>query len=967
MKEFIVTVVQRRTFITSLATVAGLTTVGGTASADHRENRSELDLQSGDGSSHPGPPRFIHLGDPIVTPTADETRTRDDLAPWNPDGDAEYSWAILEEPTSAGDALTDGPVVEFAPDEPGEYTLGLAAPDASGSDSDGMHELTVRAFPEEDEDAPRPRIELDAQVVNGQVLLSATATPVGDEDVDVEFYVDDRDEDVMSAEGALFASDLDRSVRVYGVAVGDRHSTPDMIEIVPDGDEITVERPWDAPEWIEDAVVYEIFTRRFPDQDDATFETIGERLDHVEELGADVLWMTPFVETSRGFGTPAAEGGPHGYHTTDYFDVDLDLGTMADFEAMVEAAHDRDIRVVFDLVINHVSVEHPFFQAASDPQHEDHEKYRDWFRWESEYDEPEFYFGWSQIPNLNYKNPEVRAYLLDVVDFWAEKVDGFRTDVAWGVPNSFWTEMYDRVKSHDSEFLLLDETIPYDVDMGAGEYDIHYDGELFHALSDAPDGAASDVLDAIDERDRRGAHHSSLFMQYIENHDTDRYLTSHGLVPQLTAGAATFTLPGTPMLYYGQETGLRDWREPMNWGDVDENAVEFYQNLVELRTSHPALQGSARLERIDYDADSDTSIAFARYDPESDRRVVVLLDFDSEPNPIRIGDYVDETDLVSGDEASLAVSEEGDYVEVEVGTVIVLEAGEPQPLGVAGEVIADLDDPEGTDHGPGTYVYPENEQIPEGQLDLAGVQIQEADEHYRFQIEFHEEQINPFGGELGYSHPLVHVYFHDPSADGGSVEAREGVNAEFEAPHQHRLVLDPHPGAFAPRIEDADGNIVTDDVEIEFDEEEDPRTIHATVEKRPIGYLSDGGMALLVMSHDGHQDGNVRTVGTDVGEWSFGGADNENAPAVIDLLPPEGIDNEEALAYDEDSRAEIPYVSLGEDAVDQDADSEEDEEEQDESDDGLPGFGVAAGAAGVAGGAAYAARRVLGTEDGGDV
>jgi|AntDeeMinimDraft_5_1070356.scaffolds.fasta_scaffold04354_2 glycosidase len=939
---------QRRTFITSLAAVAGLTAASSAATAEHDANRSELDLQSGDGSHHPGPPRFIHTGEPIVTPKEDETAARDDLAPWNPDGNAEYSWSIVDGP---GDAeLTEGPVVEFDPDAAGEYTLGLEAPD-------GTHELTVRAFPDQDPEAPRPRIKLDAEIVEGQVLLSATATPAGNgtianDALDVEFYVDDRDRGAIDLDGPVFASDLDEPVRVYGVAVGDRHSAPDMIKLVPDGDEITVERPWVAPEWIEDAVIYEIFTRRFPDADDATFETIGDRLDHVEEMGADVLWMTPFVETNRGFGTSADEGGPHGYHTTDYFGVDSDLGTMEEFEAMVDAAHERDIKVVFDLVINHTADEHPFFQAAIDPDHENHEKYRDWFRWDSKYDDPEFYFGWSNIPNLNYKNPEVRQYLLDVVDFWAEKVDGFRTDVAWGVPNSFWKEMHSRVKAHDSEFFLLDETIPYDADRGAGEYDIHYDGELFHALSDAPDGSAAGILDAIEARNRRGAHHTSLFMQYAENHDTDRYLDRHGLVPQLTAGAATFTLPGTPLLYYGQETGLNGWRNQMNWGEFDTNTMEFYQDLVDLRKSHPALQGSARMERIDYDADSDTSVAFARYDPETDRRVVVLLDFDSSPNPIRVGNFVEHTNLLSGEEATVEVDDAGEYVEVEVGTIVVLEAGEPTPLGAAGEVIAEFEDPEGDDHGPGHYTYPSSEQIPKGQLDLAGVTVEEGEEQFSFEFEFHEDQINPFGGELGLSHPLIHVYFNDPEVEAGATEAREGVNAEFASPYQHRLVLDPHPSADAPRVERPDGSIATDEIDISFDAEEDPRTIYSQVEKGPIEYLPEGGMVALVMSHDGYGEGNVRNVAGEAGEWSFGGAKNENAPKVIDLLTPEGVDNAEALAYDEDSRAQIPYIMLGEENVPENGTENGDENgEESDTDDGLPGFGIGAAAAGIAGGA----------------
>ncbi|MFC4542648.1 alpha-amylase family glycosyl hydrolase [Halosolutus amylolyticus] len=950
----------RRTFITTLAAATTASAFGTPASADHRTDAASIDLESGDGSHHPGPPRFLHANEAIADPLGHETETRDSLAPWNPDGDATYSWSIVDAPDGADPDLSGDDVVAFDPDEPGEYRLELEAPD-------GTHELTVRVYPDDTEDDPRPRVDLDAEVVGGQVLLNATASEPEREDVigsdlDVEFVVDDRHRDRLGGlDGPISAADIDDRVRVHAVAVGTRHSVPDAIDLVPDGDSITVEHPYDVPDWAEDAVVYEIFTRRFPDQDDPTFDTIADRVAHMADLGVDAVWMTPFVETDRGFGTPPEEGGPHGYHTVDYFSTDPDLGTMEDFEALVEECHEHDIKVIFDLVINHTADSHPFFEAATDPDNPDHEKYVDWYRWtDRDALEAEFYFGWGGIPNLNYDNPEVRQFCLEVIDYWVEKVDGIRADVGWGVPKGFWQEMYDRIKRHDPEFLLLDETMPYDVEYAGGLFDVHYDNHLHAALGDAADGNPESILDAVERRRQEGAPDHALFLQYIENHDTDRFLASHDAESQRAAAAATFTLPGVPMLYYGQETGLYDWREAMNWGEFDEYVLDFYDRLVDLYHDHPAFGARGRLERIDYESEEDGALAYARYDPDTDRRAVVFLNFETGPQTITVGDYVHEENLLSDSPANIEYDEETGTAAVTVGTAVVLEADEPEEFVLSSDALVEWPSEEGTDHGPGSYTYPETDEIPEGEFDLASVTIEEGDGHYRIAYEFQNELSDPWNGPLGFSHPMMQVYFRNPDGEAGTTEARTGVNAEFEAAYHHRVVADGFVDEFQPRVEDAEGTHVSD-VELHYDRTQDPRTIRMTVPDDGLDYLPEGEGMALVFSMDGYGEGRIRQVGTDGGDWSFGGANGSDAPNVIDMVTPGNIDQSEALAHSVDEVATIPFAPIGDDVA-----TDPDEETADETDEGssaIPGFGVAAGAAGVAGGAAYAASNALGDAD----
>ena len=209
---------------------------------------------------------------------------------------------------------------------------------------------------------------------------------------------------------------------------------------------------------------------------------------------------------------------------------------------------------------------------------------------------PEYYLNWERIPNLNYDSLAVRSWMLDVVDEWAPLVDGFRADVAWGVPHGFWKEVADRVPA---EFLLLNETIPHDPAFAEGEFGAHYETELYGTRRSVGDGEApaDAVLETLETVRRRGFPGSSVHLRYVKNHDEDRYLEEYG-EGALRAAAATFTLPGAPMVYYGQERGATDYRGPMPWHDGDAALTAYHRSLSRCRAARPALR-SGGVERLD--------------------------------------------------------------------------------------------------------------------------------------------------------------------------------------------------------------------------------------------------------------------------------------------------------------------------------------------------------------------------------
>lgn len=648
---------------------------------------------------HPGPPRFLAVGESVQ------------LAPRDPNPEASYRWRVQSAPLASQLSLGEGPVVDFAPDAAGTYAVELDAPD-------GSHELTLRVFPgdrrpvdspagesgasgptSDSEDGPRaersgdadgsgapederraaggrPRVRLDARIEGDVVVFEADPRPnpgsaVPPRELDVEFLLDDRDgvdrerADVDGRRLRVPTEFVGERLRVHAVAVGESYSVADAVAVERtdepsadseggrEGRQFSVRRLYDPPSWATDATLYEVYVRGFADDEGAgnTFDALEERLPYLDDLGVDCLWLTPVLQH---------DGAPHGYNITDFFAVADDLGTREDYESFVEAAHDRGMKVLFDLVLNHSARDHPHFQDAyGDPDSE----YRDWYEWQ-ESGEPGTYFDWELIANFDHRSLEVRRYLLDAVDEWAAVADGFRCDMAWAVPDSLWREVRDRVKERDEEFLLLDETIPYIADFHEGMFDVHFDTTLYFALRQVGRGEApaSAVLDAVDERAGVGFPDHAAFMLYMENHDETRYLVECGDDAAFAAAGALFTLPGIPMLYAGQEIGQRGTRDPIAWDHARPEVREHYEALLDVHHEASALSFHGDLSRVDYEvaggtdgdgdgdaagADADSVVAFAR--ETRSKGFLVVLNFGAGEAVVGVDREVDPLDLVSGE------------------------------------------------------------------------------------------------------------------------------------------------------------------------------------------------------------------------------------------------------------------------------------------------------------------------------
>ena len=359
-----------------------------------------------------------------------------------------------------------------------------------------------------------------------------------------------------------------------------------------------------AAKWWNDKTFYEIFVRSFQDSDGdgiGDLKGITARLDYLnnreadnvanpKSLGVKGIWLTPI------FASPSY----HGYDATDYKQIDPKYGTMADFHTLIREAHQRGIKVILDIAVNHTSVEHPWFKdAMSSPQ----SKYRNWYVWRK--DVPKWgkwfpvndayyysFFG-RNMPNLNWRNPAVLAAVKDILRFWMQQgADGFRLDAARYYapgPNgeTDTAETHNAIASFATairaEFpnalfvgeIWADARTINSYCASGKELDLGFNFPVaFGAVPTLNTENTDSFVHALKEYQAtfQNPYSSSPF---LTNHDMVRSATQlFEYMPKLKLAAELyFMLPGTPFVYYGEELGFPNGknagdyskRMPMQW------------------------------------------------------------------------------------------------------------------------------------------------------------------------------------------------------------------------------------------------------------------------------------------------------------------------------------------------------------------------------------------------------------------
>jgi glycosidase len=375
-----------------------------------------------------------------------------------------------------------------------------------------------------------------------------------------------------------------------------------------------------APSWLEDAVFYQIFPDRFANADPSidpegvepwgTAPTRGNflggdlagirsRLDHIQELGANALYLTPIFEADTN----------HRYDTADYGRIDHRLGDLESFRALLRAAHERGMRVVLDAVFNHCGEGHWAFRHVRAFGRDS--PYAGWFTIDGfpivRDPEPNYAtcMGCKYLPQFNHANPEVRDYLFGVTRQWlAEGIDGWRLDVPFLIEKGFWREFRSIVKGTDPDLYIVAELWETATDWLQGDL---ADGAMNYPLRELIAGYAEGAISAGDFAKRHGAFRLATpdwaapgMLNLLGSHDTERIRTRLGGDRDLVrlAVALQLTSPGAPMIYYGDEVGLEGGNDPecrasMPWDSAqwDRELLEWHRLLLRLRREHRALRG----------------------------------------------------------------------------------------------------------------------------------------------------------------------------------------------------------------------------------------------------------------------------------------------------------------------------------------------------------------------------------------
>ncbi len=397
------------------------------------------------------------------------------------------------------------------------------------------------------------------------------------------------------------------------------------------------------PEWSKKATIYEVNLRQYTQE--GTFRAFENHLPRLKNMGIDIIWLMPI----HPIGEKNRKGSMGSYYSVkDYYSVNKEFGSEADFQHLVDKIHEMGMYVILDWVANHSAWDNPL--ATEHPE---------WYtKTKTGNFQPTPWYDWDDIIDFDYEQPGIRKYMTEALKYWVKEfdIDGYRCDVAGFMPLDFWDNARTELDAIKPVFMLAEWESR---DLHKKAFDMTYSWSLWNKLHDATVGGKS-----INGLVEYMAHDVSTFpkngyrMTFIDNHDKNSWEGTpfsnfgKGLETSMVMAA---TVSGMPLVYSGQEAGLNRSlkffdKDVIKWND--HKFAELYKTLFELKHDNQALWNGkygGEMVRI-YNDQMDKIISFSR--EKNEDKVIALFNFSNEKVTVNlnaeneIGTY---TNAFSGD------------------------------------------------------------------------------------------------------------------------------------------------------------------------------------------------------------------------------------------------------------------------------------------------------------------------------
>ena len=344
------------------------------------------------------------------------------------------------------------------------------------------------------------------------------------------------------------------------------------------------------PEWSKNANIYEVNIRQYSEE--GTFKAFQEDLPRLKEMGVKILWLMPIHPIGKINRKETEESRGSYYSVADYKKVNPNFGTEEDFRNLVEAAHEQGFKLIIDWVANHSAWDNPWTEN------------KDWYELTEDGNfMPPRGTDWSDVIQLNYESEEMRAAMLDALEFWVREfdIDGYRCDVAGMVPTDFWENARVELDKIKPVFMLAEDGEP---ELLHKAFDMNYAWEYAHVIREIAKGEQTfEDLDSLFERDSKRFPDNAYRMYFTSNHDENSW---NGTDPEMYGdnfenfAVLSATVKGMPLIYNGQESDLDKRLEFFEKDEIEwKNYMyaDFYKMLLTLNTENGALGNGDFVEK----------------------------------------------------------------------------------------------------------------------------------------------------------------------------------------------------------------------------------------------------------------------------------------------------------------------------------------------------------------------------------